>query len=444
MVPFSLICSLDSDFQKWIDSTLPLSCKHFGLNGTKAVSCEPQFKVIFLENAPEKLFDSLYPEFTPNFSHVYDLKFPFRCDTVSFKRLVESDREYFEAELAFLDKEVRYFTGDHIAILPQNCKEEVDKLASALKLDLNTIFELKTFQESQRQLFPSPCTFQAAFGNFLEICQPPKPHIIRLLAEHAKNDKEKYEILELIHVGADKSERSKVLLVADILIKYKSIEIPIERVFELFNAMKFRYYSISSTSINDEPKCTITAVKVQYDTPTGTRKGVATHYLQNAKNMPCFIRETSFKLPRFNKRPIIMICGGTGIAPFMGFLRTRKRLIEQGTEFGESILYFGCRTSRDFIYENEINEFLQCSALTELHCAFSRENGKLYVQDIMKKHKDKLVHLIENEGHVYVCGDAQKLGKSVKSALYSILDVETNSTLWDRMLSASRYKEDIW
>lgn len=43
--------------------------------------------------------------------------------------------------------------------------------------------------------------------------------------------------------------------------------------------------------------------------------------------------------------------------------------------------------------------------LTKIHVAFSRDQEKkVYVQHLMKENKTEIWNLLENGGHIYVCG----------------------------------------
>ena len=157
----------------------------------------------------------------------------------------------------------------------------------------------------------------------------------------------------------------------------------------------------------------ITAVLVQYKTPTGRiNKGVATTYLKEKQpgsdevKVPVFIRKSQFRLPTKSETPIIMVGPGTGLAPFRGFIQERQYLRDEGKVVGDTILYFGCRKkSEDFIYKEELEEYVNKGTLT-LKTAFSRDQEKkIYVTHLIEQDADLLWKVIgENKGHFYICG----------------------------------------
>lgn len=47
-------------------------------------------------------------------------------------------------------------------------------------------------------------------------------------------------------------------------------------------------------------------------------------------------------------------------------------------------LYFGCRhKEEDYIYQQELQEFINNKALASLHCAFSRDQVNIYYINIL-------------------------------------------------------------
>ncbi|TMW39190.1 hypothetical protein DOY81_015730, partial [Sarcophaga bullata] len=203
----------------------------------------------------------------------------------------------------------------------------------------------------------------------------------------------------------------------------------------------------------------ITAVLVQYKTPTGRiNKGVATTYLKEKQpgsdevKVPVFIRKSQFRLPTKSETPIIMVGPGTGLAPFRGFIQERQYLRDEGKVVGDTILYFGCRKkSEDFIYKEELEEYVNKGTLT-LKTAFSRDQEKkIYVTHLIEQDADLLWKVIgENKGHFYICGDAKNMAVDVRNILVKILSTKGNMSEADavqylkKMEAQKRYSADVW
>lgn len=101
--------------------------------------------------------------------------------------------------------------------------------------------------------------------------------------------------------------------------------------------------------------------------------------------IPIYLRKNlGFSLCDIEK-PLLLICAGTGIAPFIGFLEERMILKEQSPHLqcGQSWLIFGCRNPNvDSIYKEELDAFIDNGVLNKLSTTYSRiENGGIkYVQ----------------------------------------------------------------
>ena len=68
--------------------------------------------------------------------------------------------------------------------------------------------------------------------------------------------------------------------------------------------------------------------------------------IKNANN-------SNFRLPDDPIWPIIMICAGSGIAPFRGFWMRRFQQCQEGQIVGKTLMYFGCRKKSMNLLKNE-------------------------------------------------------------------------------------------
>jgi len=189
----------------------------------------------------------------------------------------------------------------------------------------------------------------------------------------------------------------------------------------------------------------------------GEYRGVCSSYvadLNPGETVYAFVRDTksAFRLSTDARTPLLMVGPGTGLAPFRGFLQERAALQARGEEVGSSLLFFGCRhAQQDFIYERELRAF-EAQGLTRLQVAFSREHKerKVYVQDMIREHKEEVWQFIQQGATIYICGDASKMAPDVRRALAGIYreqqgvsSLEAEQWL-SEMGAQGRYLVDVW
>ena len=354
----------------------------------------------------------------------YDAKNPFLAPVLVNKELYKGSRSCLHIELNLSESKLRYESGDHVAVYPMNDTTLVQKIGSLLETNLDEVITLKNLDEdsSKKHPFPCPTSYRTALQFYTDITSSPRTHVLKELSEYTTNEEHKAFLKKISsstdegkHLYSDwilKSCRSIVHVLEDL----PSVKPDLDHLLELLPRLQPRYYSISSSPKLFPDSVHVTAVVVDYETPTGrVNKGVATNWLKEkipSNNghktvVPCFIRRSQFRLPAKPQTPIIMIGPGTGFAPFRGFIQERYHLKQNDKPVGDTILYFGCRKkSEDFLYEEELNQYVENKTLTKLYTAFSRDQtNKVYVTHLLRNNMKEIWNIIgEQNGHIYVCG----------------------------------------
>ena len=168
------------------------------------------------------------------------------------------------------------------------------------------------------------------------------------------------------------------------------------------NREPFRLYSLASPRDGEKRNANNIALTVKRE-----KHGKCSNYLCNLKKGDS-VEITgpfggSFLMPNDPNANIIMICTGTGSAPFRGFTERRRRAAPGAG--GRLVLFFGARTPEELPYFGPLSKLP--NALIEQHLVYSRLPGqpKEYVQDRMRKAGDRISDLLQQpETHIYLCG----------------------------------------
>ncbi|KAE9583614.1 NADPH--cytochrome P450 reductase [Colletotrichum fructicola] len=378
--------------------------------------------------------------------------------------------------------EIKYKTGDHIAIWPVNPTEEVQSLTQILGLDSrrNESIQVISKATEEEPKVPSPTTIQALCQHYLEICAAVPRETVLSLVQYASTDKVK---TELKMIGHDRETYAAFLeqnhLTLARLLKHTLTvdpsatwtNLPLSFMIDFLPAMQPRLYSISSSRITSPRHVSLTvSVKPSQlaAKPDVTIAGLASTYLSrlqpdrpgspetaliNMSQVHAQIRGSSFKLPILPSVPLVMVAAGTGIAPFRAFVQERARLASVGKEIGRMVLFFGCQNESDYLYKDELSELMEgaLAGKLEVVTAFSRADGqKTYVQHrLQERSKDLGRLLLDEDAAFYICG-AANMAKAVGNVVRETVKVtreweddEVESWRQERKRS-KRWFEDVW
>ncbi|KAG6041019.1 hypothetical protein E4U41_006214 [Claviceps citrina] len=488
--------TMEEDFLAWKDPMWVALADKMGLEEREAVY-EPTFGIVHRENLTPESPEVYLGE--PNKMHLDGTaKGPFNSHNPYIAPIVESrelfsakDRNCIHMEIDISGSNLSYQTGDHIAIWPTNAGEEVDRFLDiiGLKEKRNNVISVKALEPTAKVPFPTPTTYDAIVRYHLEICGPVSRQFAATLAPFSPDEEVKAEMTRL---GSDKQyfhdqTGPHFYNIARFLEAtgkgQKWTNIPFSAFIEGLTKLQPRYYSISSSSLVQPKKISLTAVIESQVIPVRTEpfRGVATNYLfalkqkQNGDanpspfgktyalngprnkfdgiHVPVHVRHSNFKLPSDPGKPIIMVGPGTGVAPFRGFIQERAKQAQSGASVGKTMLFFGCRRrSEDFLYESEFEEYKKILGdKLEIVTAFSREDPKkVYVQHRLKERSKEVGELLSQKAYFYVCGDAAHMAREVNTVLAQILAESRGvpeakgEEIVKNMRAANQYQEDVW
>jgi NADPH-ferrihemoprotein reductase len=389
--------TMEEDFLAWKEPMWTAVTEKMGLEEREA-EYEPVFEVT--EKPELSAEDDTVYLGEPNKNHLEgNQKGPFNANNPYIAPIVESyelfttkDRNCLHMEISVAGSNLSYTTGDHIAIWPNNAGREVDRMFKILGKEdkRHTVIHVKGLDPTAKVPFPSPTTYDAALRFHVEIGAAVSRQLVSTIAQFSPNEDIKAEMVKL---GSDKDYfkehvTDRNLNLAQLLeIAGKGqlwSKVPFSFLFEGMLKIQPRYYSISSSSLVQKDKISITAIVESLEKPGAPHvlKGVTTNYLLALKqkqhgdpnpdphglqyaitgprnkydgiHVPVHVRHSNFKLPSDPSKPIIMVGPGTGVAPFRGFIQERAAQAKAGQNVGKTILFFGCRKqSEDFMYANE-------------------------------------------------------------------------------------------
>jgi cytochrome P450/NADPH-cytochrome P450 reductase len=370
----------------------------------------------------------------------------------------EAPRPGVKAITVQLPDGIAYSAGDHLAVYAKNDAELVDWALHTLRVSRDLVIRLGQDGERPTGLpIGVPVTAGLLLTEFVELQEPATRGQIAVLAEHTGcpwTTRQLTAWTTSADLYADEILAKRVSVLA-LLERFPAVELPFAVFLELVGTIKPRFYSISSSPAVDPSLVTITVGLVDGPSRTGNGRyrGMCSQYLARLSPGDVFyghvrVPAPPFRLPEDPATPMILIGPGTGFAPLRGFLQERARTAGSGPVK----LFYGCRhPEHDWLYRSEMEQWA-ADGVTDLHLAFSAVDGHphRFVQQALAEQGDAVWELLEQGGHIYLCGDGARMAPAVRDELYAIFRRHTGATAveaeaWLGSLEAAgRYQQDVF
>jgi sulfite reductase (NADPH) flavoprotein alpha-component len=377
---------------------------------------------------------------------------------------------------------LRYRPGDRCAVLPENREDLINRTLLALQARGDEMIPLTTewraainLREGYRGSTALPLRVLLRFGRIRPVDRATAKVVYeaslsttlrRIIEARAEDQWELWDLLQMLAEAG-----------FDVRRLWKAHPGEREHICRVVPPETFRMYSISSSlasrppAADEDPRKRVpvdselhlTVGRLWYETQesrvtaSGQRLGTASSYLgegagrtdEGTLRIPMqLVRPPRFSLPADPSVPVVMFAGGTGIAPFPGFIQ--ERAAQPGA--GPAWLFFSTHGPTEFHYQEELERCVAQGHLN-LRVVFSREPLEArFVQDGERGHfvfepgeqrhigdeirRDENARLLCNlirsrqdggqEGHLYVCGRTG-FAKSVLAAVSDILEKDRSS-----------------
>jgi len=335
---------------------------------------------------------------------------------------IGSNKETFHIEIQADD--VQYLPGDSIGIIPENKKEIVEKIIEITAIDPSTNLDHKDELISVYDLLKK------------------KLNILNLPERVVK----KYASVVQQEVPATNIDLLDLLKIYSVKDTNQFIEI-----IKILEPIAPRLYSISSSPEAHPGEVHITVAKNCFTINNEVKHGLASEFLSllNEDNELQFYvsPNNNFRLPQEDKN-IIMIGPGTGIAPFRSFLWER----DSTGASGKNWLFFGDQHFiSDFLYQTEMQNFVETNLLTKIDTAFSRDQQeKIYVQHKIEKSGAEFFEWLQAGSYVYVCGAKEPMSNDVEQTILQIIETfgersrEEAKQYLEHIKEEGRYLMDVY
>ncbi|XP_053695831.1 methionine synthase reductase-like [Sabethes cyaneus] len=369
----------------------------------------------------------------------------YKTPITGYKVLADGDgvKTVYEMSIKEPPNMEEYFPGDTIGILTQNLASDVEFMLDRLHLTeiADCVYEVKLAKPVKKKnpeipaYIPKFITPRRLLSECLDFRIIPRKLFLQVLSTYASDPCEK-RLLEIL-ASKDGANfycefilRNEMTLV-HLLKILSSCRPSLAALIEHLPRLQARPYSIANYNRGGH-------IRIAFAMLNDGKIGITTSMLENKllyagrydKYLYIYLRQMK---PVFHykeedlEKNIIMIGPGTGVSPYLGFLEYRKRAkqLNKKTKLGTALLLTSCRyRERNYIFEEEIKQYLQQGLLDNVHEAYSKDTDSRYkfIQDIIEDKKEQFIKLLlEENTKLYICGEGRSMLPRIQDMISTCL-----------------------
>ncbi len=359
-----------------------------------------------------------------------------------------------------LPEGMTYRSGDYLAVLLTNPDETVTRVLKRFNFAADDQILIHKGASSLTPLPTEvPISVRELLANYVELLQPATRRQVEALVAATRCPPER-KGLEALLADYDGAVLGKRVSVLELLERFQGCELTFAEFLGMLPPLRPRQYSISSSPLCRADTCSLTVAVV--DAPAlsgqGHYRGVASSFLAQAEpgtRIPVAVKPSAvaFHPPESPETPLIMVCAGSGIAPFHGFLQERAAQHEGGQDVGPALLFFGCdHPEVDYLYRDELKAW-EAAGVVSVRPAFSEqpEGDVRFVQHRLWQDRAEVAQMFKDGARIFVCGDGKRMAPAVRETFVRIYEEATGASAeaasaWADELerTSSRYVADVF
>ncbi|KAJ7663283.1 cytochrome P450 [Mycena polygramma] len=449
----------DGDFTEWTTKLWAATAANFGVDIKSPVEGGGNL----ITDAPEYSAESVKLEFLPRSSSAAET---FLCQppiagfvkaTVSANvELVDEDTPMPRCMrlLTFdVPEDLPYREGDHIEVVPENKAAVVDRLLIALNFVADAVFSVNEVDPTVNPtslaallVGRGQITLRDLLLYYADLAGPLQRSGVQMLASFLPPD-DKFKSLQATLTAASSSSDKKDAVTSftqqnrnfsDLVTNYPLLSqaLNLQKLLMVLRATQPRRYSVASSPLVDARVVKL-CVGVD-DERVSDFQGLCSGFLRRVDRACRMV-------------PVTMVGAGTGISAYLGFLEHRRA---QGIKIPE----FGGEATFRLVYGTSHHDMASLKSLIRTYvkdgtvlaeAAYSADDSPYrFAQHILIRDGLKIWTDLSNNGRVYVCGSAARVGEGVRQSLMRIAEqvggVSDPTTWLAGLRKEGRYSEDVF